>query len=79
MVVSTSAHRRFVFAYGAAFALFYAIARARGLALFTVYPAQGIVLLGAIVPGMLPIRSWISSRPRCIGTDGLLLLRSALS
>src|SRR3974377_1722551 len=38
--------RRFVFAYGAAFALFYAVAHARGLALFTVYPGQGIVLLG---------------------------------
>src|SRR3974390_3792070 len=44
--MSASAVRRFAFAYGAAFALFYAIARARGLALFTVYPAQGIVLLG---------------------------------
>jgi len=44
--MSTSAHHRFVFAFGAAFALFYAIARARGLALFTLYPAQGIVLLG---------------------------------
>jgi hypothetical protein len=41
-----STFRRFVFAYGAAFALLYAIAHARGLALFTVYPAQGIVLLG---------------------------------
>ena len=40
------AYRRFVFAYGAAFALFYAVAHARGLALFTVYPSQGIVLLG---------------------------------
>jgi hypothetical protein len=44
--MSASAVRRFTFAYGAAFALFYAIARAYGLALFTVYPAQGIVLLG---------------------------------
>src|SRR5215831_19308903 len=41
------AYRRFVFAYGAAFALFYAVAHARGLALFTVYPSQAIVLLGA--------------------------------
>ena len=40
------AYRRFVFAYGAAFALFYAVAHARGLALFTVYPSQAIVLLG---------------------------------
>src|SRR5215831_1915936 len=40
------AYRRFAFAYGAAFALFYAIAHARGLALFTVYPSQAIVLLG---------------------------------
>ena len=44
--MSRSTFRRFVFAYGAAFALFYAIAHARGLALFTVYPAQGIVLIG---------------------------------
>ena len=40
------AYRRFVFAYGAAFALFYTVAHARGLALFTVYPSQAIVLLG---------------------------------
>jgi hypothetical protein len=46
VVMSGSAYRRFAFAYGAAFALFYAISRARGLALFTVYPAQGVVLLG---------------------------------
>jgi hypothetical protein len=44
--MSNATFRRFAFAYGAAFALFYAIAQARGLALFTVYPAQGIVLLG---------------------------------
>ncbi|MCP3466466.1 MULTISPECIES: hypothetical protein [unclassified Bradyrhizobium] len=44
--MSNSMFPRFAFAYGAAFALFYAIAHARGLALFTVYPAQGIVLLG---------------------------------
>jgi hypothetical protein len=44
--MSTSAYQRFVFAFGAAFALFYVIARTRGFALFTVYPSQGIVLLG---------------------------------
>ena len=44
--MSNSGLRRFVLAYGAAFALVYAIARARGIALFTVYPSQGIVLLG---------------------------------
>jgi hypothetical protein len=44
--MASSTFRRFAFAYSAAFALFYAIAHARGLALFTVYPAQGIVLLG---------------------------------
>jgi len=44
--MATLAYRRFVFAYGAAFALFYAVAHARGLALFTLYPSQGIVLLG---------------------------------
>ena len=46
MVIPTSALRRFAFAYGAAFAFFYVVARAYGLALFTVYPAQGIVLFG---------------------------------
>ena len=44
--MATLAYRRFVFAYGVAFALFYAIAHARGLALLTVYPSQCIVLLG---------------------------------
>ena len=46
MVMSASPYRRFAFAFGAAFALLYIVARARGFALFTVYPAQGIVLLG---------------------------------
>ena len=44
--MATLAYRRFVFAYAAAFALFYAVAHARGLALLTVYPSQAIVLLG---------------------------------
>ncbi len=42
----TSALRRFAYAFGAGFALFYVAARAYGFALFTVYPVQGIVLLG---------------------------------
>jgi hypothetical protein len=46
VVTSASRYRRFAFAFGAAFALCYVVARAYGLALFTVYPAQGIVLLG---------------------------------
>jgi hypothetical protein len=46
MMGPTSAYHRFAYAYGAAFALIYVIARAYALALFTVYPAQGIVLLG---------------------------------
>src|SRR5262249_39240202 len=44
--ISLSQYRRFALAFGAAFALFYVVARARGFALFTVYPAQGIILLG---------------------------------
>lgn len=39
--------RRFVFAYGTTFAVFYAVAFKFDLALFTVYPSLGIVLLGA--------------------------------
>jgi hypothetical protein len=44
--MSASALHRFAFAYGTAFALVYVIARANGLALFTVYPSLGIVLAG---------------------------------
>jgi hypothetical protein len=40
------AFRRFALTYGTAFALVYVVVRARGLALFTVYPSQGIVLWG---------------------------------
>ena len=45
-MTSTPAFRRFAFAYGTAFAVLYAVARARGLALFTVYPSLGVVLPG---------------------------------
>ena len=45
-MTSAAAFRRFALAYGTAFAIIYAIARARGLALVTVYPSFGIVLLG---------------------------------
>ena len=44
--MSAPALRRFTFAYGTAFALIFVVVRAHGLALFTVYPAQGVVLLG---------------------------------
>jgi MFS family permease len=42
----TSAYRRFAFAYGAAFAIFYVVVLFEDLALFTVYPSLGIVVLG---------------------------------
>jgi hypothetical protein len=45
-MTSGPALRRFAFAYGAAFAILYVVARARGLALFTVYPSLGVVLPG---------------------------------
>ena len=38
--------RRFAFAYGTAFAVFYVVALSRDLALFTVFPSLGVVLLG---------------------------------
>jgi hypothetical protein len=44
--MSAVAFRRFAFAYGIAFAVLYVVALARDLALFTVYPSFGIVLLG---------------------------------
>ena len=40
------AFRRFAFAYTIAFAVLYAIARAKGFALFTFYPTLGVVLMG---------------------------------
>ena len=45
-MTSSHAFRRFAFAYGTAFAVFYVIALKLDLALFTVYPSLGIVLLG---------------------------------
>jgi hypothetical protein len=41
------AMQRFAFGFGAAFAICYAVALFRDLALFTVYPSLGIVLPGA--------------------------------
>ncbi|MFZ0352657.1 MAG: hypothetical protein WB540_01040 [Pseudolabrys sp.] len=38
--------RRFAFAFGTAFAIVYVIAVAKDLALFTVFPSLGIVLVG---------------------------------
>ena len=43
---SSGAFRRFAFAYGTAFAVLYVIALKLDLALFTVFPSLGIVLLG---------------------------------
>ena len=40
------AFRRFAFAFGAAFAVFYVVALAKNLALFTVYPSFGVVVWG---------------------------------
>lgn len=45
-MIFARALRRFAFAYGTAFGLVYVVARGWGLALLTVYPSQGIVLLG---------------------------------
>ena len=44
--MSVRVFRRFAFAYGTAFAVLYVVALAWDLALFTVYPSFGIVLLG---------------------------------
>jgi hypothetical protein len=45
-MMSSTRLRRFAFAYGSAFAILYVIALKLDLALFTVYPSIGIVLLG---------------------------------
>jgi hypothetical protein len=40
------AFRKFAFAYAIAFAVLYAVARAKGFVLFTFYPTLGVVLVG---------------------------------
>jgi amino acid permease len=45
-MTSSPSFRRFAFAYGTAFSVLYVAALARDLALFTVYPSLGVVLLG---------------------------------
>jgi amino acid permease len=45
-VKSSPAFRTFAFAYGVSFAVLYVIALKLDLALFTVYPTLGVVLLG---------------------------------
>jgi hypothetical protein len=44
--MTASMFRRFTLAFGVGFAFVYVMARARGLALFTVYPSLGIVIPG---------------------------------
>jgi len=45
-MTSSHASRRFAFAYATAFAVLYVVALKLDLALFTVYPSLGVVLLG---------------------------------
>ena len=45
-MTSSCAFRSFAFAYGTAFAVLYTVALKLDLALFTVYPSLGVVLLG---------------------------------
>jgi hypothetical protein len=47
VMTSSHAFRRFAFAFGTGFAVFYLLARAQDLALFTVFPTLGVVLPGA--------------------------------
>ena len=66
-MTSSPAFRRFAFAYGTAFAILYVVALKLDLALFTVYPTIGVVLLGThhcathVAPSMgsfLPAMYW---------------------
>jgi hypothetical protein len=45
-MTSSNSFRRFAFAYGIAFAAIYVLALKLDIALFTVYPSIGVVLLG---------------------------------
>jgi hypothetical protein len=66
-MTSSHAFRRFAFAYGSVFALFYVVVLKLDLALFTVYPTIGVVLWGThhsrdtVAPSMgsfLPAMYW---------------------
>jgi MFS family permease len=50
-MMSSSAFRRFAFAFGAAFAALYVVALGKKLALFTVYPSLGLVAWGTHMSG----------------------------
>jgi amino acid permease len=45
-MTSSAPFRRFAFAFGTTFGVFYVVALAKDLALFTVFPSLGIVLAG---------------------------------
>ena len=45
-MTSSSAFRRFAFGFGTAFAVLYVVALKLDLALFTVYPSLGVVIVG---------------------------------
>jgi hypothetical protein len=52
-MTSSASFRRFAFAFGTTFAVFYVVALAKDLALFTVFPSLGIVLaMGFLAPAM---------------------------
>ena len=66
-MTSSPRFRRFAYAYGSAFAILYVIVLKLDLALFTVYPTMGVVLLGThhsrdiVAPSMgsfLPAMYW---------------------
>ena len=66
-MTSSPRFRRFAFAYGPAFSILYVIALRLDLALFTVYPTLGVVILGThhsrddVAPSMgtfLPAMYW---------------------
>jgi hypothetical protein len=49
-MTSSFAFRRFAFAFGTAFAVLYVVALKLDLALFTVYPSLGVVIVGTQHP-----------------------------
>ena len=69
-MTSSPRFRRFAFAYGSAFAILYVIALKLDLALFTVYPTIGVVLLGTHHSRDMSRPRWEAFYPRCTGTAG---------
>ena len=71
------AFRKFAFAYAIAFAVLYAVVRAKGFVLFTFYPTLGVVLVGLHRSRDVADPALEFLVPKCTGSAGLPQPQSA--